>query len=302
MRQSHDRVTTHVAAVTAGLFALRYVACAGNGSSRVIVSADAEMGRRVNILYSPGVENGVLRKPGDTCVISASAPCGLLVTTLGDGSRVPDAVTLKLDRIDEPKSVEAEMPAPRAASAGQVRPSSVGTPVGIRVIGHVQSVGDVAVQGGEMLRGEGGNGRIEGFAIEWPKRPAGVDISYGCAVRGLGRLPDGVVGEFVGTRQQARGINGVSFSLIGKDAAEYELQVEARFSDGTSFGPGPAPVNFVGSTGREILVGLSLSLSKVLGGGAALRRDIAPATSSTSRQARVFRAQKPGILNNSAQS
>ena len=34
--------------------------------------------------------------------------------------------------------------------------------------------------------------------MQWPRRPAEVDISYGCALLGLGRMPDGVVGEFVG--------------------------------------------------------------------------------------------------------
>ncbi|GBU17171.1 MULTISPECIES: hypothetical protein [unclassified Methylobacterium] len=150
---------------------------------------------------------------------------------------------------------------------------------------------------GEWLGDPNGSFRIEGFSVQWPRRPAEVDISYGCALLGLGRMPDGVVGEFVGTRMQARAINGVAFRLIGEQADGFALIVEAVFSDGTRFGPALAPVDLRGPTGREFLVALRLQLSEV---GAKPQRPPAsphiaaapPQETARRKPARIFRAPR----------
>ncbi len=96
-----------------------------------------------------------------------------------------------------------------------------GRAVSLRLAGHVERRGDLFVGGGEWLGDPNGTARIEGFSLQWPKRPANVDIAYGCALLGLGRMPDVIVGEYVGTRMKARAINGITFSLIGADAEKY---------------------------------------------------------------------------------
>lgn len=277
--------------ITRGVFALRYVACAKPAASRVVVAIDPDGKSKVELVYSPGARDGVLRRPGDLCVISASDNAQVLVTTLGSDAAQPETVTLKLDRLD---SEALALPAPEPK---KIEPASGVTPVPLRVVGHVEFDGDVSVSGGEWLGGEDGKARIEGFALQWPRRPGDVDISYGCSVRGLGRLPDVVIGEFAGTRQQARGISGVAFSLIGEAARSYELTVEAEFSDGTRCGPEAAPVDFHGPTGREDLVGLSLTLGRLDAIQAISRRTPARSTSmkplaSPGRQVRVFRSPK----------
>lgn len=281
-----------------GTFVLRYVASADSASPRVVVAKDPDHAAGMELMFSPGAEGGALRRPGDLCVLSSSADSQILVTTIGADLSMREAVTLKLDRID------AETPAAQTkqvALAADPRATTTGrdiNPVPLRLTGHVEVDGDVTVGAGEWLGGD--DRQIEGFAVQWPRRPANVDISYGCSVKGIGRLPDGVVGEFVGTRNQARGINGVAFSLIGEDAPSYTLTLEAVFSDGSQYGPEEAPVEFRGRTGREHLVGLSVNLTKARQSSEVSRRPAprlngSKAPQVNSRQVRVFRAPKSSL-------
>lgn len=267
---------------------------------RVIVSADPDFADDVQLLFSPGATAGVLRKPGDFVVVSVQRDATVLITTLGDGADRPEAVTLHVDRIDQEagglsrRPAMAALPGPQAGfDSGQ---DAAERSVPLRIAGHVERRGDLFVTGGEWLGDPGGSARIEGFSIQWPRRPANVDISYGCSILGLGRMPEAVVGEFVGTRMQARAINGISLRLIGEQAESFALIVEAGFSDGTRFGPALAPVDLRGPTGREFLVGLRLQLSEVSakgqrsGGGrspAAGRQEAGPR-----KPARIFRAPR----------
>ncbi|WP_336488156.1 hypothetical protein [Methylobacterium nigriterrae] len=288
--------------VVRGMFALRYSATAVAGvAPRVVVSVDPDHAQDVKMLFSPGATAGILRQPGDLCVVTAEREATVLLTILGQGSDRPEAVTLELDRLDREipalgrRASRAALAAPEAPAARNGAAADRAVP--LRIAGHVQNRGDVFVTSGEWLGDPNGSARIEGFSVQWPRRPANVDISYGCALLGLGRMPDVVAGEYVGTRMQARGVNGVSFSLIGQEADAYALIVEARFSDGTHFGPALAPVDLRGATGREHLVALRLQLSEVKARGqrpAAPRAAVAaPRSENAARKpARIFRAPR----------
>ncbi|GEP02299.1 hypothetical protein [Methylobacterium oxalidis] len=251
------------------MFALRYVATAIRGvAPRVVLTVDPDRADDVRMLSNPGVAAGVLRQPGDLCVISVERDATVLITTIGEGADHPEAVTLQLDRLDQSAPSAGRSNSRLALAAPQASGGSAASDAGDRVIplriaGHVERKGDLFVSGGDWLGDPDSSARIEGFSVQWPRRPANVDLSYGCALLGLGRLPDVVAGEFVGTRMQARAINGVTFKLIGEDADAYALIVEAVFSDGSHFGPALAPVDLKGPTGREHLVGLRLQLSEV---------------------------------------
>lgn len=288
--------------VARGVFAVRYVASSVLGDPlRVIVSIDPDVADDVRLMFGPGVTAGVLRQPGDLCIVSAERDATVLITTLGEGADRPEAVTLHVDRIDQgapgafrPPAITA-LPGPRSGFDSGQEPAERTVP--LRLAGHVERRGDLFVTGGEWLGDPGGSARIEGFSIQWPQRPAAVDISYGCSLLGLGRMPEAVVGEFVGTRMQARAINGVSFRLIGEQADAFALIVEASFSDGTRFGPAMAPADLRGPTGREFLVGLRLQLSEVNAKGPRSAGARSPAV--TGRQetgprkpARIFRAPR----------
>ena len=298
-------VSARAMPVARGVYALRYIASAVMGEPlRVVVSIDPDCADDVQLLFGPGATAGVLRQPGDLCVVSAERDATVLITTLGDGADRLEAVTLHFDRIDQEagggsrRQAMAALPGPQAAfdSGPEVAERSVP----LRIGGHVERRGDLFVTGGEWLGDPNGSARIEGFSIQWPRRPANVDISYGCSLLGLGRMPEAVVGEFVGTRMQARAINGISFRLIGEQADSFALIVEASFSDGTRFGPAMAPVDLRGPTGREFLVGLRLQLSEVgtknqrpTGGrapAAAGRQDAGPR-----KPARIFRAPRSTV-------
>lgn len=266
---ARGQVSVRTMSVARGMFALRYAATAVSYSApRVIVSVDPDNAQVVKTLFSPNAVAGVLRQPGDLCVITAESDALVLITILGEGCDRPDAVTLELDRLDrEVPALAAPTRRPALGVAPDVAAQNDeddgGRAVPLRLAGHVERRGDLFVGGGEWLGDPNGTARIEGFSLQWPKRPANVDIAYGCALLGLGRMPDVIVGEYVGTRMKARAINGVTFSLIGADAEKYSLVVEARFSDGTHFGPTLAPVDLRGPTGREHLVALRLQLTEV---------------------------------------
>src|SRR5690606_26924395 len=82
---------------------------------------------------------------------------------------------------------------PRAASgAGQ----------GMRLLAHVAGIGDVVVGADEWVGGPLAPSRIEGFALDWADKPAGVSLRY--AVRsGRAQGPIGqavAAGTFAGSR------------------------------------------------------------------------------------------------------
>lgn len=299
---AHGHVSVRTMTVARGMFALRYSATAIAGlPPRVVVSVDPDHAQIVSTLFSPGATQGVLRQPGDLCVMTAESEATVLLTILGEGSERPEAVTLELDRLDR----DVPMLSARYANPALAAPKADTTPgvssadrlIPLRIGGHIERRGDVFVTAGEWLGDPNGQARIEGFSVQWPRRPGNVDISYGCALLGVGRLPDVVAGEFVGTRMKARAVNGVTFKLIGEDASAYALIVEARFSDGTHFGPALAPVDLRGPTGREHLVGLRLQLSEVRSGAqrpaTSHNETAAPRRENTARKpARIFRAPR----------
>lgn len=300
---ARGQVSVRTMSVARGMFALRYAATAVSHSApRVIVSVDPDNAQVVKTLFSPNAVAGVLRQPGDLCVITAESDALVLITILGESCDRPDAVTLELDRLDrEVPALAAPVRRPAIAVspdvAAQNDEDAGGRAVPLRLAGHVERRGDLFVGAGEWLGDPNGTARVEGFSLQWPKRPANVDIAYGCALLGLGRMPDVIVGEYVGTRMKGRAVNGVTFSLIGQDAEKYALVVEARFSDGTHFGPTLAPVDLRGPTGREHLVALRLQLTEVKARKLAPAPQRAPTVTQQvelqgRKPARIFRAPR----------
>src|SRR3954454_9410196 len=95
---TRGQVSVRAMEVARGMFALRYVATGVAGvPPRVVVSVDPDHAEDVRMLFSPGAASGVLRQPGDLCVVAAEREATVLITTLGDQGDLPEAVTLQLD-------------------------------------------------------------------------------------------------------------------------------------------------------------------------------------------------------------
>lgn len=70
---------------------------------------------------------------------------------------------------------------------------------------------------------------IEGFTIDWPGKPAGVDIEYWVEMPRLGRSPVMTTGSYCGARGKHTAIRALGLTLIGKQAKDYELRWQAAF-------------------------------------------------------------------------
>ncbi|WP_336488162.1 hypothetical protein [Methylobacterium nigriterrae] len=300
--RSRGQASVRAMQIGRGMFTLRYAATALPGVPlRVLVAPDPDEADQVEMLFSPGAAGGVLRQPGDLCVLSAQSEATILITTLGEQGKNlgrADAVRLELNRLDQAApQPRASAPLPALSAPVPQSASASERLIPLRIAGHIERQGDVFVSAGEWLGDPNGSARLEGFSLQWPRRPGDVDVAYGCAVGGLGRMPDVVAGEFVGTRGQGRGINGISLNLIGDAADAYALIVEAAFSDGTYFGPALAPVDLMGPTGREHLVALRLQLSEMGAraqkpAGARGLNGAGPAKAEPRKPARIFRAAR----------
>jgi hypothetical protein len=178
-----------------------------------------------------------------------NAPVDLLVTAYLEtaGLAVP---SLKIDKI----ALEGDA----ASAAG--RPLQI-PPKGISVIGHVERSGDQVVAEGQRLGDPQSNLRLEGFQVMWPDKPDSIDLSYSALVEGAGETPTVSTGKFCGTRNAAKRIVGVAFSLTGPQASNYKLTGEAFFSGGFTRAIDPG-VQLAGPTGLEHLSALQLSVEK----------------------------------------
>jgi hypothetical protein len=203
----------------------------------------------IHALYTPGTDGSVLRDGGDCIVMQVlNAPVDLLVTAYLEkaGAAVP---ALKVDKI------KLEEDALMSARASQITIP----PSGITLIGHVERVGDVVAADGQTLGKPESNLRLEGFQVMWPDKPEGVQLTYSARIEGAGTTPTVGVGQFCGTRSAAKRLVGLTFTLSGAKASEYDLNGKAYFSGGfeTSIGSG---ADVRGPTGLEHLEAIQIEL------------------------------------------
>jgi hypothetical protein len=215
---------------------------------------------RVEALYTPGTDGGVLRSGSDCIVMHVlNAPVELLVTAYLEkaGATVP---TLRVDKI----ALEAD-----AAGSNQplaAKPITI-PPKGISLIGHIERTGDVVATAGKTLGDPARDMRLEGFQVMWPDKPEGVELSYGVRLEGAGATPPVPTGKFCGTRNAATRIVDVNFTLTGPKAAHYALKGKAYFSGGYGMEISSA-MPLSGPSGLEHLTALSLEVAPAPAGKA----------------------------------
>lgn len=157
-----------------------------------------------------------------------------------------------------PKAIN-ETPQSQSQSGGV---SDKGNTLGqVVLVGHVEWKGDVRANAGAWLGDPKSKARIEGFAIAWQNKPAGVDLAYSCQVKNMGKTPLALSGSYVGTRRKALPITALTLTLVGINASNYTLKAHAIFADGEAQAM-LSGVECQGVTGNEQLVGLNVEVLK----------------------------------------
>lgn len=237
-----------------GLYALRHP---GTGGAPLCVSRVADLtgeGGRVECFTIAGEKDGVLRGAGD-CILwrVEDRPIGMLVTAFleQEGETVPAVQIQCLDAVDG-----APM---RSVAAERGRPPIVVAPHGVSIIACVDGQSDVVASAGECLGSPDSMRSITGFQLEWPDRPAGVDIVYSVSLEGHGCLPEVRTGHFCGVREAGVRMTEIAIGLTGEQAGRYRLTGQAYFSGGfTVYFEGGV---IGGPSGFEHLAALRLEVS-----------------------------------------
>jgi hypothetical protein len=222
---------------------------------------DATSVGRVEVLSTPKTHGTILRDGSDCIVMYVTgAPVDLLVTAYlaKDGGVVP---ALRVDRIGLDEDGRQQTATPTVATiASSPHTSGGGIEVaasGLTLIGHIELSGDRSAADGQSLGEPASSLRLEGFQVEWPDQPEGVNLKYSVAVEGHGALPQVGVSNFCGTRGQGRRITEVTFVLVGPNAPNFQLEGVANFSGGFHM-PVTSGEALSGPSGLEHLVALSL--------------------------------------------
>ncbi|MEY9278879.1 hypothetical protein [Bradyrhizobium yuanmingense] len=134
---------------------------------------------------------------------------------------------------------------------------------GLKVLGHVASRGDVVVGPNVWIAGPTAPSRVEGIALDWPERPAGIDIRYAVQFAngqaGGGKMVP--LGTYAGTRGRALPITGVVLEVNGAEG--FEFVAEATFLNAPTLRAVGKRVVLSGPSSREPLVGIRIGVDRI---------------------------------------
>jgi hypothetical protein len=275
-------------AINRGLFLVRYASAEdATQPPRVMVSPDPASDKDIRIFLHPDHNEAVLWQP-DTClVVQAMAPGMLSVQVIpvrDDGSV---AATVRIEPLSQGI---APSPSLKARNRSSISPDSDN----LSILGHVSGIGDILVNSGQWLAGPSAPSRIEGISIDWPGKPADLDINY--AVKTAkpqttsGRkMP---MGSFAGTRGRAMPIVSLMLDMSGSGASDFEFSVEAIFLGSPAMHITGQHVVASGPTGREPLVGLRIGLEPVGVAAASKKKPSENDLGRPTSRARVFRSRQ----------
>jgi hypothetical protein len=271
-------VSSKLAYFQPGMYILRLTE---DAPGNVLMVSSSPVGRgTVDFFPGDGVLRNTLTKVGDCVVLRVKSAAGSVLITEFHKDGQQQRIVLKVDKIAtdavtesiEDHSISALATAANAASTAKaarqpVPPSPIAPiaptapPLGIvvRKVGHVEGVGDVAIQSG-WLGDPTSFSRLEGFAISPLGLPEGVGLQYGVLVEGAQRYASAVSGQFVGTRQKAKALVGVVFELIGPNADKFQVSGQVAFAGLPPLALEPG-IPMSGPSGTEQLVALHLSIA-----------------------------------------
>lgn len=226
---------TRLLTLEPGMYIVRYASQDTAEEPCLISLQPAPIGKS-SVDFFPGetVVRNTLSRLGDTLIVRVKNGAGTLLITEYQRADLPvRQVDLRVDRIDTSVDIirsAQQRSAPVVASKAlevAARAERHGSPVVLKLIGHVQAQGDVTAN--EWVGNIDQEARLEGFAVVWPNKPQGVDIAYSCKVADV-LQPAVLSGNFSGSRGKRAPITAVAMALVGPRRAEYVLDAQAVFA------------------------------------------------------------------------
>jgi len=244
-----------------GLFLIEYGGAGDDAfPAKVVVSqAPGRAGQAEFVPHPDSPHDQTLWEPNSALVVRAYEPTALyvaVVPTRPGGSRAAE-VRIRPIMLGNPPAVKVDLET-------------------VRLVGHVAGVGDVPVSLGEWIAGPAAPSRIEGFTLQWPNQPSGLEIKYSVRA-GSAQSPMSPTvgcGQFAGTRGRALPLTGLIIEISGNLSAQYHLIVDAIFLSQPALRVAGRRIVLAGPTGQEPLVGLRLSLQLVQGTVAASPKQV----------------------------
>jgi hypothetical protein len=101
----------------------------------------------------------------------------------------------------------------------------------LRVLVHLQNIGDTLFRDNEFAGTRGQSRRLEGFQIDIASAIPNLSCRYMAHLQDIGDVPFVNEGAFVGTRGQSRRLEGFAIELTGAAAANYDVFYMAHLQD-----------------------------------------------------------------------
>jgi hypothetical protein len=268
-----------------GLFFINYKSADDSVSPpRVLVAPAEGHEQRMEIILHPDATEPILWKPNSGLVVRVNTAGSLRVQVQPARHGGSLAAIVRVEQIH----------AGRAAGVDQgngIGPNAHVAIEGLKVLGHVAGRGDVVVGPNAWIAGPAAPSRVEGVALEWPDRPASVDIRYAVQFangqNGSGRMVP--LGTYAGTRGQALPLTAIVLEMSGTD--ELKFVAEAGFLNAPTLRAVGKRVVLSGPTNREPLVGIRIGIEHI----APVEKVATPAVPrkpAGSARVRVFRSQQ----------
>ncbi len=267
-----------------GLFFINYKSAEDSASPPCVIVAPTEgHERRMELILHPDATEPTLYSPNSGLVVRINTPATLQVQVRPARPGGSRSAIVRVEQIQAGRM-------PDAAGPGKGVGLHVATE-GLKVLGHVAGRGDIVVGPNAWIAGPAAPSRVEGVALEWPDKPASVDIRYAVQLAngqtGSGKMVP--LGTYAGTRGRSLPLTGVVLEMSGTD--ELKFVAEAGFLNAPTLRAVGSRVVLSGPTSREPLVGIRIGIERsapaeVVGTSAIPRK------SAGSARVRVFRSQQ----------
>jgi hypothetical protein len=282
----NDAQQQKVVSLDRGLFFINYKSAEDSLSPPHVMVAPAEgHERRMEIILHPDATEPTLWEPNSGLVVRVNTPGTLQVQVQ---PRRPGGSRAAVVRVEP---IQAGRMSNTATGQSNGRGSHThATAEGLKLLGHVAGRGDVIVGPNAWIAGPAAPSRVEGVALEWPDKPADVDIRYAVQFAngqaGSGRMVP--LGTYAGTRGRALPLTGVVLEMSSTD--DLEFVAEAGFLNAPTLRAVGKRVVLSGPTNREPLVGIRIGIERV----ATVEHVVTPAEPrkpAGSARVRVFRSR-----------
>ncbi|MDY6940794.1 MAG: hypothetical protein SWY16_24445 [Cyanobacteriota bacterium] len=118
-----------------------------------------------------------------------------------------------------------------AAPASPIAPVSSSAPIPLKVVVHIQGIGDREFGAREFAGTRGQSRGIEGFQVELAQPIPDVKLEYMAHLAEVGDTPWVSGGEFLGTRGENRRMEGFAIRLVGSAAQKYRVCYAAHIQN-----------------------------------------------------------------------